>query len=203
MLISQSPTLKLLLLASLTLQITGCFFVPIEDSTRSSPTPTNSPDSPTTPTPSPELPSSGISSVGQAPRPEDVNRYEAQVKTKLEAIKLLAGLGDYEQIYDNYINLMEGGRVDTLKIPLDAGVNYAIIGVCDQDCTDLDFILYDDNGNQIGTDREVDNFPVVSANPRWSATFTLKVDMYQCRNAPCYFGVGVFGERKPSKLISQ
>jgi|GEM_PF-1363901 len=194
--------LKLLILASIAIQTTGCFFVPFDEIGSSpSPTPTNSPDSPTTPSPEPS--NRRIQSVGQAPRPEDVNRYEAQVKTKLEAIKLLAGLGDYEQIYDNYINLMEGGMVDNLKIPLDAGVNYAIIGVCDQDCTDLDFILYDDNGNQIGTDREVDNFPVVTVNPRWSATFTLKVDMYQCGHAPCYFGVGVFGERKPSKLISQ
>ncbi|WP_448574337.1 hypothetical protein [Trichothermofontia sp.] len=198
MLLFKSSWLKLLVLASLATQITGCFFVPFEGSSTSpSPTPTNSP----APTPSPSLGS--INSVGQAPRPAEVSRYETQVKTKLDAIKLLAGLGDYEQTHDNYVNLMEGGMTENLKISLESGINYAIIGVCDEDCTDLDFILYDDNGNKIGTDREVDNFPVVTANPRWSATFTLTVDMYRCNNAPCYFGVGVFAERKPSKLISQ
>jgi len=197
MLPNKHGSLFVLLFSSLFFQATACISLPPE------PPPTSDPsESPQTIT---ETSAPSITSSGQAPRPEEISRYEDQVQTQLEAIRLLVGLGDYEQVYDPYLNLINAGMVENINIPLDASVNYSIIGVCDEDCTDLDFVLYDDNGNEIGINREVDSFPIVQVIPKWSATFNLQVDidMYQCNNQPCYFGVGVFAENKPSKFVSQ
>ena len=201
MLPNKQDPLFVLLVSSLFLQTTACISLPPESSPTSNPSDPSQSTQATTDTTETSAPS--ISSSGQAPRPEEISRYEDQVKTQMEAIRLLAGLGDYEQVYDPYINIINAGMVENIDIPLDASVSYSIIGVCDEDCTDLDFVLYDDNGNEISTDREVDDFPLVEVTPQWSATFNLQVDMYQCNNQPCYFGVGVFAENKPSKLVSQ
>ncbi|MGC1525491.1 MAG: hypothetical protein WA783_05525, partial [Phormidesmis sp.] len=73
------------------------------------------------------------------------------------------------------------------------GVTYSLVGVCDEDCSDLDIVLYDDNGNIVASDLQPDDFPVVTVTPRWNAQFTINVRMVSCSIAPCRFGVGAFG----------
>ncbi|WP_161607265.1 serine/threonine-protein kinase [Prochlorothrix hollandica] len=157
------------------------------------PTPTPVPETPA-PTPPPETPAPTptISSAGSTTLS---NEYQEQVQTQLSVARLALGLEDYEDSYDSYISAIEGGSLETLNLPLDAGNTYSIVGVCDVDCSDLDLTLYDDNGNQIDEDQESDDYPIVTVEPSWSATFRLDATMYQCDTATCVYGIGVF--RKP------
>ncbi|WP_353259599.1 serine/threonine-protein kinase [Prochlorothrix hollandica] len=158
-------------------------------------TPTPVPETPApTPTPPPETPAPTptISSAGSTTLS---NEYQQQVQTQLSVARLALGLEDYEDSYDSYISAIEGGSLETLNLPLDAGNTYSIVGVCDVDCSDLDLTLYDDNGNQIDEDQETDDYPIVTVEPSWSATFRLDATMYQCDTATCVYGIGVF--RKP------
>ena len=54
--------------------------------------------------------------------------------------------------------------------------------------------LYDDNGNIIDSDESSDDIPIVQVTPRWTATFEVELNMYQCSSSYCYYGIGVFAD---------
>jgi len=121
------------------------------------------------------------------------DRWSYQVRRELLKAALAAGLGGYNLTHDPFISsLGRGGRED-VTLSLRQGKSYAIIGVCDNDCQDVDLALFDDNGNLIASDLQRDDTPMVRVTPRWSARFTVRVRMSSCSNAPCRYGIGVFG----------
>ena len=91
-------------------------------------------------------------------------------------------------------SLRHGQRTDW-TIFLVKEVDYRIHGVCDNDCRDLDLILLDERGNEISQDTSTDDIPIVSARPRWTGRFTLRVLMEDCRVSPCNYGVRFFAEK--------
>jgi hypothetical protein len=82
---------------------------------------------------------------------------------------------------------------DSFLLELVEGRSYALLGVCDEDCTDLDLRLFDDDGNEVDADVEADDYPVVEVRPRRTAQFRVRVIMTTCSTSPCFYGVGVFG----------
>jgi hypothetical protein len=120
------------------------------------------------------------------------NEFEAQVEDQLEAVAATLDLSNYTLVYDPYVDAMETGITHSLTVVLEGGVDYTIVGVCDQDCSDLDLELFDGNENSIGADYETDDLPVVGVTPAWTSEFTLDVHMSGCSTEPCYYGVGVF-----------
>jgi hypothetical protein len=120
--------------------------------------------------------------------------YEDQVTDQLEAAAMVVGLDGYEMMYDPYVDRTGEGMSDTLTFTLYEGVSYTIIGVCDEDCTDLDLELFDGNGNSIDSDYATDDIPIVEVTPAWDSKFSLQINMATCSNEPCYYGVGVFGD---------
>jgi hypothetical protein len=122
------------------------------------------------------------------------DRFTDQVGVQLiEAAKRL-GLGGYELTHDPFIDDLGNGGEDDITINLDRGTSYAIIGVCDEDCNDLDLAVYDANGRLVASDIEKDDIPFIAIQPRWSARFIIKVLMPSCGNSPCRYGIGVLGQ---------
>ena len=78
------------------------------------------------------------------------------------------------------------------RVTLNAGSDYAVLGVCDEDCYDLDVALYNLSGNLIVADSTEDAAPLVPFTVTESGSFTLRVTMYNCGVEPCYYGVGVY-----------
>jgi hypothetical protein len=72
---------------------------------------------------------------------------------------------------------------------------YRFDGACDQDCSDLDFELYDENGNLVDSDLLLDDFPVVTVTPSRSGRFRLRVTMASCDVSPCGYDVDLYRER--------
>jgi hypothetical protein len=81
-----------------------------------------------------------------------------------------------------------------VSLDLNIGTQYQIMGACDTDCSDLDFVLYDGRGNQIDQDVELDDVPIVTVTPSRTGTFRVKVTMATCTAEPCRYGIGVFGK---------
>lgn len=69
-----------------------------------------------------------------------------------------------------------------------------IVGVCDVDCSDIDIVVRDPQGNEAGSDRETDDVPIVGVRPALSGTYSVTIIMAGCSAAPCRFGVGVYGK---------
>lgn len=74
-----------------------------------------------------------------------------------------------------------------------AGRSYTILGVCDNDCSDLDITLYDPNGNQVAEDILTDDKPVASITARRSGRYRATVAMASCSTEPCYYALAAYG----------
>lgn len=121
------------------------------------------------------------------------DRWTSQVRNQLIQAARAAGYGRARLTHNPFIGDLGGGGEDDITLNLRKGVSYTILGVCDEDCRDIDLGIYDDNGNLISSDLQRDDIPVVKVTPRWNARFTIKVMMPSCSNAPCRYGIGVFG----------
>jgi hypothetical protein len=89
------------------------------------------------------------------------------------------------------------GRLDEdgtewVNIELPAGYTYYILGVCDNDCFDLDLELYSTNNVLLSSDVETDDYPLVSITPAERAIYRVKVIMANCSSGPCRYGLGVY-----------
>lgn len=81
---------------------------------------------------------------------------------------------------------------NTWSFYLSSSKEYLIEGFCDVDCNDLDLYLSDSDGNQLDSDTEVDDFPVIYYEPDVTGRYLIKVSMYACEVEPCYFGLAIF-----------
>ncbi len=120
------------------------------------------------------------------------NRYEEQILAQLEATSAVFISAGYTPI------MGDGGTLDhqyyeDYSVNLISGVEYGIVGVCDEDCSDLDLALFDGYGDLVTQDESADDIPVVEFTVIQSGEFTLRVTMYRCDNNPCYYGVGLYG----------
>ena len=99
----------------------------------------------------------------------------------------------YELTHRMYTGSLNDDGSEMVEIELDVGMEYQIMGACDEDCSDLDLILYDGRGNVIDSDMLDDDFPVVSVTVSRSGVFRMRVNMAACSVEPCRYGIGVFG----------
>jgi hypothetical protein len=127
------------------------------------------------------------------PMPALANRFTDQVRGQLMEAAVRIGFRGYQLTHNPFVDALGNNGSDVLTLNLRAGVSYAIVGVCDEDCSDLDMQIFDENGNRIDFDNRSNDVPVVTVTPRRTGRFRVKVDMPSCSAAPCYYGVGVFG----------
>ena len=120
------------------------------------------------------------------------SRYEELIPDQLITAARYLGVGSYQLFSDPYIDTLTSDGEDRLTFTLTKGATYAIIGVCDEDCSDIDLELYDANGNSISVDRADDDYPIVRVTPAWTGQFSLEVDMYNCSASYCYYGIGIY-----------
>lgn len=85
------------------------------------------------------------------------------------------------------------GAAGSHTVNLTAGMRYAIIGVCDQDCSDVDLALTSPSGASVASDYALDDHPTLRFVAPMTGTYALRVSMATCRVAPCYYGVQLYG----------
>lgn len=78
-----------------------------------------------------------------------------------------------------------------LTVTLDEDIDYLILGVCDEDCDDLDLRLYSGT-TLIDEDVATDDYPVVEHSPSITRELRLEVIMAGCEVSPCRYGVAVY-----------
>ena len=104
------------------------------------------------------------------------------------------GLADrgYFESGDMFEGSLDEMEEEDVWISLRRNQSYAILAVCDEDCSDIDLYLYDEDGDQIDTDTSIDQEPVVRVTPRRNADYRVRVRMYSCDTEPCYYAFGVY-----------
>jgi hypothetical protein len=133
-----------------------------------------------------------LSTTAAAPRQQD--EWTQQVRRLLQNYGRQAESRGYSMTHRIFTGSLDNGESEFVEVNLDIGTLYQIMGACDNDCTDLDLTLYDPAGREIDSDLEVDDYPVVSAEPQRSSTFRVKVTMARCSAEPCRYGIAIFSK---------
>jgi hypothetical protein len=122
------------------------------------------------------------------------NQWRGQVEGYLkQKSKRLSDQG-YEQTHETQIGSLRDDENESFTLTLHSGTSYALVGVCDNDCTDVDLVLYDADGNQVDSDVETDDVPIVTVRPAETMRYRVKVMMATCKTNPCWYGIGVYGK---------
>ena len=120
------------------------------------------------------------------------NQWQRTVRSQVgEHGNFLSNRG-YTMSGDVYDGNLKNNYYEDLTIKLQPGTSYAFMGVCDQDCHDIDLRLFDPDGDEVASDVRTDDWPIVSVSASYSGTYTLRVVMASCSKDPCFYGVGVY-----------
>jgi hypothetical protein len=118
------------------------------------------------------------------------NRYEQQIMMQLENHENTLRRRGFT-MDDYFIGTLAQGERYELNASVSRGDEIVITGACDQDCNDLDLIIYDDRGRELDRDVLVDDLPVLNFRAPYSGDYTIEAVMYHCSVNPCYFGVSL------------
>jgi hypothetical protein len=124
-----------------------------------------------------------------APAATGAGQYERQVNSQLDTAERSA-TGMSRLFRSPMFRLNEGATQD-YPIAMRRGQAYKIIGVCDNDCPDLDIKLLGPDGAQLVEDTATDSVPIVDHIAARDGNYTVRVVMYDCNVAPCLAGVTV------------
>ncbi len=90
-------------------------------------------------------------------------------------------------------DLLNEGDSDNYTVTLQGGRSYKLVGVCDNDCSDLDITLYDSDGDVVDRDLLDDDKPVVSVSGKSGGQYRMNVSMAKCSTSVCYYSVAIYG----------
>lgn len=93
---------------------------------------------------------------------------------------------------DMIAGFLDDGAAVGLELQLLEGRGYTIVGVCDQDCGDLDLALATVSGDVLYEDELEDDAPVLEFTAPAGDHFMLLVRMYDCSVEPCGFAYKVY-----------
>ena len=136
----------------------------------------------------------GVALLAPAAAQAQDSRWERQVSDQLRRYGNVLSDKGYQLSHEIKTGSLGDDENEYFSLELDGGTSYALLGVCDEDCTDVDLRLFDADGNEVDSDVETDDYPVVEVRPGRSARYRVKVIMATCSTSPCFYGVGVFGK---------
>ena len=91
------------------------------------------------------------------------------------------------------IGVLADDATSYVEVTLQSGVEYFFAGAFYQECIDLDLRLYlAEDFEEVATDVETVDVPLLSFTAPSSGAYLLGVDMADCGEEICYYGVRVF-----------
>jgi hypothetical protein len=120
------------------------------------------------------------------------DEFERQVRKQLEGVGESLAKRGYQLTHQVFVGHLKEDENETVGFRLRRGVKYAVVGVCDQDCKDLDLVVFDPAKREVGRDAEKDDVPVVELQPDKNGQFDVRVEMAECSDNPCAYGIGIF-----------
>lgn len=134
---------------------------------------------------------SGFASAQEA---SEAEMSDAQILALERQIADLVDMAEDEGAapYESMGGLLSSGDTGTMEVALEEGRDYILVGICDDNCSDIDFMVFDPDGEVIDGDVESDDLPVVSVYAEVDGVFTIEVDMADCAEDPCAVAMLVF-----------
>ena len=121
------------------------------------------------------------------------DRWDRQVLRQLsQAARAADSEADYIASHDPFVGSLKNNTYTEIQYNLQAGVHYLLVGVCDEDCSDLDLKLYDGNHRFVSEDTGPDDKPGVGVTVGVSGRFYLRVIMASCGAGTCRYGTQAY-----------
>lgn len=117
--------------------------------------------------------------------------WERQVRHKLDRAFAAMGSNSARPSRVLALHTLNGQEWETVDVTLEAGVSYAIIGACDNDCTRLQLVLATATNSELAIDRNGDGLAMVRYTPQLTARYRVRITMDACDLNPCWYGVGL------------
>lgn len=127
----------------------------------------------------------GLALAAAAPAAYADNQYEQAVRGYLDSQHNIDGFSKDRGTSD-WVGALRSGQPQYWEVQLARGATYQIVGVCDEDCNDVDMEVYDAQGRSVGSDTLADDYPRVQLTPSASGTYSVKIWLHQCSTEPCY-----------------
>lgn len=116
------------------------------------------------------------------------------VTTLLDSAVVLMDGNGFVPADDAVRGTLPEGEDEEFELELEAGSQYFVMAVCDGECSDLDLVLTNSSGEEVESDRKMDDVPMLAIQGQ-SGTFVLSVEMATCASDECHYGVRVFRNR--------
>lgn len=127
------------------------------------------------------------------------NRWERQVDDRLR--RALATLPTREGAPPAVARsgMLNEEESASFAVTLERGVAYAILGVCDDDCSRLQLMLATPSNNELALERNSETLPVLQFTPTETMSYRIRVVMEGCRMNPCWYAVGIAPRQSPKR----
>ena len=132
--------------------------------------------------------------AGQVP-PQQVgqNQYEQQILQRLSQVEQALTAQGFQQVSPPVTGQLAAGQTQNWPVTMSVGYQYQIVGVCDNDCGNIDLVVYDENNVLVAQDMLADATPVATIQPNWTGPFTAQAQMQHCTVQPCYYALVLYG----------
>jgi hypothetical protein len=142
----------------------------------------------------PETPQVAGPTDPQAASQQPAANYQQQIADRLAQVNQAFAAQGFQQVGQPFSAQLAQGQYQNLpQVTLNAGGDYRIVGVCDNDCGNMDLVVYDQNAVLVAQDVLPDATPVAAVAPNWTGPFTVQAVMQHCTVQPCYYAVALYG----------
>jgi hypothetical protein len=135
-----------------------------------------------------------MTGFASAQETSEADMSDAQLLSLERQISELVDMAETEGVapYDSMGGVLSSGETGTVEVMLEEGREYVLVGICDDNCSDIDFTVFDPAGDILDGDMESDDLPMVTVYAETDGVFTVEVDMADCTEDPCAVAMLVF-----------
>jgi hypothetical protein len=124
--------------------------------------------------------------TGNIPRSE----YTNQVDGSLVRLASNARTQGYSRVVAGPIyGRLSNDASESHQMQVVEGNDYALLGGCDNDCSDINLRVYDAAGTMLMEDMAGDDTPVLTFTARSSGRYRVESMMAACSRNPCFYGI--------------
>lgn len=114
------------------------------------------------------------------------------LSNQLEGADIEMGNRDFRPSHETVFGALDANENEDAKFALRKGRSYAFVAVCDDDCDDVDIVLYDSRGSKVKVDDRESSLAIVAYKAIISGDHFVRVQMYSCAVEPCGYGLQVY-----------
>jgi hypothetical protein len=123
---------------------------------------------------------------------QDANANAANFVTN-ELRNAVSSMPEEWTLRQGFIGHLDQGSTFDHRIRIDRATTLQFKAWCDADCSDVDIQVLNGAGAVVASDMGTSDQPVVSvAASRVGSSGTVRVRMYNCTTAPCYYSIAMF-----------